>query len=193
MAWELLPSPTRSPRAQAPATTTPSLRCAGIFGPHPAGPRSGVQDHQLGFIGSAPVRPACSKTTRSSQGSTLPHRGRPACQVHRSPTGSACKHPRYLTAAPGSTVLNRPAPARESKLQARVHRRHSGPARLLQVTTSVRVLRPAPGDGPPSQVHRPRTGSACHLCSPLRRVLRSSTGRPRSGAWVACSGSSGLL
>ena len=36
-------------------------------------------------------------------------------------------------------------PAREFKLQARVHRRHSGPARLLQVTTSVRVLRPAPG------------------------------------------------
>ena len=191
MAWELLPSPTRPPRAQAPATTTPSLHCAGIFGPHPAGPRSGVQDHQLGFIGSAPVRPACSKTTRSSQGSTLPHRGRPACQVHRSHTGSACN---IHAISPLRRVLpNRPAPARESKLQARVHRRHSGPARLLQVTTSVRVLRPAPGDGPPSQVHRPHTGSACHLCSPLRRVLRSSTGRPRSGAWVACSGSSGLL
>ena len=144
MAWELLPSPTRPPRAQAPATTTPSLRCAGIFGPHPAGPRSGVQNHQLGFIGSAPVRPACSNNTLQS-GFYAPSQGTARLSGSSIPHRVGLQHPRYLTAAPGSTVLNRPAPARESKLQARVHRRHSGPARLLQVTTSVRVLRPAPG------------------------------------------------
>ena len=33
-------------------------------------------------------------------------------------------------------------PAREFKLQARVHRCHPGPARLLKVTLSARVLRP---------------------------------------------------
>ena len=170
--------------------TLPTHRCAGIFGPHPAGPRSGVQDHLLGFIGSALVRPACSKrhapvrALRSLSGDDPPVRfidpapGRPAT--------STLSHRCAGFYGPQSA-----GPAREFKLQARVHRRHSGPARLLQVTLSVSALRPTRGDGPLSQVHRPRTGSACHLCSPLRRVLRSSTGRPRSGARVACSGSSG--
>ena len=43
---------------------------------------------------------------------------------------------------------------------------------------------PLPHRGrPASQVHRSRTGSACNIraISPLRRVLRSSIGRPRSG------------
>ena len=190
MAWELLPSPTRPPRAQAPATTAPSLRCAGIFGPHPAGSRSGVQDHQLGFIGSAPVRPACSKqhaparVLRSLSGDDPPVRfidpapGRPAT-------------PTLSLRCAGFCGPQPAGPAREFKLQARVHRCHPGPARLLKVTLSARVLRPAPGDGPFSQVHRPRTGPACNHCSPLRRVLRSSTGRPRSEARLTSSGSSG--
>ena len=110
-------------RAQPRGTATAphTLRCAGTLGPRPAGPRSGVQDHQLGFIGSALVRPACSK-----------------------------QH----------------AP--------------------------VRVLHPHPRERPASPVHRPHTGSACNIYapSPLRRVLRSSTGRPRSGVQVTSSGSS---
>jgi hypothetical protein len=162
-----------------------------MLGPRPAGPRSGVQDHQLGFIGSALARAACSNNTLQSgfyapsqgmgqSGSSTPHQGRPATSTlpHR---------------CAGFYGPQPAGPARKFKLQARVHRSHSGPARLLQVTLSVRVLRPAPGDGPLSQVHRPSTGSACHHCSPLRRVLRSSTGRLRSEARVTGSGSSGPL
>jgi hypothetical protein len=160
VAWELLPSPTRPPRAQAPATTTPSLRCAGIFGPHPAGPRSGVQNHQLGFIGSAPVRPACSNNTLQS-GFYAPSQGTARQSGSSIPHRVGLQYSRYLTAAPGSTVLNRPAPLGSLSYKLGFIGATRGPACLLQVTTSVRVLRPAPGDGPLGQVHRPRTGSAC--------------------------------
>jgi len=178
----------------------PTHRCAGIIGPHPAGPRSGVQDHQLGFIGSAPVRPACSKqhapvrvlrslsgddppvrfidpapgrpatstlshrcagfygpqsagprsgvqVTSSgssaplrpgppassndlSQGSTPRSRGRPAR------TGSSAPHRvgllTPLSAAPGSTVLNRPAPLGSSGCLLGFIGPTLGPARLLK-------------------------------------------------------------
>ena len=147
----------------------------------------GVQDHQLGFIGSALARPACSNNMLQS-GFYAPSQG----TVHRSRTGSACN---IHAISPLRRVLRSPIGRPRSGVQV-TSSGSSAPLRpgpLLQVTPSVRVLRPAPGDGPLSQVHRPRTGSACHHCSPLRRVLRSSTGRPRSGAWVACSGSSGLL
>ena len=144
MAWELLPSPTRLPRAQAPATTTPSLRCAGIFGPHPAGPRSGVQNHQLGFIGSAPVRPACSNNTLQS-GFYAPSQGTARQSGSSIPHRVGLQHSRYITAAPGSTVLNRPAPLGSLSYKLGFNGATRGPACLLQVTTSVRVLRPAPG------------------------------------------------
>ena len=153
----------------------------------------GSSSHKLGFIGSALARPACSKQHASVRVLRPRLRERPASQVHRPRTGPGLQHLRSLTAAPGSTVLNRPAPAREFKLQARVYRCHPGPARLLKVTLSALVLRPRSRGRPVSQVHRPSTGSACNHCSPLRRVLRSSTGRPRSEARVASSGSSGPL
>ena len=205
------------------ATTTPSLRCAGIFGPHPAGPRSGVQDHLLGFIGSALVRPACSKrhapvralrslsgydppvrfidpapgrpatstlshrcagfygpqsagprsgvqVTSSgssaplrpgppassndlSQGSTPRPRGRPA------QSGSSAPHrvglPSLLSAAPGSTVLNRPAPLGSLGYVLGFIGPALGPARLLKQLALVRVLRPPlQGDGPASTLFR---------------------------------------
>ena len=191
MAWELLPSPTRPPRAQAPAL---------ISGPPPT-LRAGPDGSRTGPQWLEPSREAFSAHTHSplrrdpqpSSGRAPPGSSRSPARVYRVRSGPArllqnntlqsgfyapsqgtarlsgssiphrvgLQHPRYLTAAPGSTVLNRPAPARESKLQARVHRGHTGPARQLPVTTSVRVLRPAPGDGPHGQVHRPRTGSAC--------------------------------
>ncbi len=54
----------------------------------------------------------------------------------------------------------------------RVHGPHlAGPARKLKLTIQVRFIGPAPG--------RPAA-----TLSPLHRVLRSSTGRPRSGAQV---------
>ncbi len=143
MAWELLPSPTRPPRAQAPATTTPSLSCAGTLGPQPARPRSGVQVRSSGPPGPlrsgppaqdnvlqpglTPSPPPLQGTGRQSDSST-PHR-------------VGLQYPRSLTAATGSTALNRPAPAGEFKLQARVYRCHLGPARLLKVTLTARVLR----------------------------------------------------
>jgi len=113
------PSPGRGPAREFKTT------CSGLLGPPRPGPPAQNDTLQSGFY-------APSQGTARQSGLSIPHR-------------VGLQHPRYLTAAPGSTVLNRPAPARESKLQARVHRRHSGPARLLQVTTSVRVLRPAPG------------------------------------------------
>jgi hypothetical protein len=103
-----------------------------------------------------------------------------SARVHQSCNNHAhsplCRVPRTSTGAPRS-------------LQARVYR-DSGPGQPAQGIRS-RVLRPASGNGPPSQVHRPAPGRACniHAHSPLRRVLRSSTGRPRSGVQVTSSGS----
>ena len=185
MAWELLPSPTRPPRAQAPATTTPSLRCAGIFGPHPAGPRSGVQNHQLGLIGSAPVRPACSKqhapvrVLRSLTGDDPPVRfidpapGRPAT--------FALSHRCAGFYGPQSA-----GPARESKLQARVHRRHTGPG----LPASSNDL--SQGSTPRSRGRPARTGSSAPHRVGLLTLLSAAPGstvlnRP------ATLGSSGCL
>jgi hypothetical protein len=150
------------------------------------------------FKSEARAHPASSCPARLLK-TTCPSQG-----LRPSPASGNGPPVRIINPAPGrpaiSTLPHRcdgfyghqPAgPAREFKLQARVHRCHPGPARLLKVTLSARVLRPAPGDGPFSQVHRPRTGPACNHCSPLRRVLRSSTGRPRSEARLTSSGSSG--
>ncbi len=142
-------------------------------------------------VRSGPAR--LPKATRSSQCSTPP------------PQGTA--HPvRFIGPAPGrpatTTLTHRCAgfygpqpagPAREFKLQARVHRVRSGPARLLKVTRpSLGSTPPLQGTAHPVKVHRPRTGSACNHCSPLRRVPRPPThGRPRSEAQVTSSGSSG--
>jgi hypothetical protein len=69
-------------------------------------------------------------------------RERPDSQVHRPCTGPACNI--YAHVSPLRWVLRSSTgrPRREFKLQARVHRSHSGPARLLMVTQPVRVLRP---------------------------------------------------
>ncbi len=60
------------------------------------------------------------------------------------PSRKALQQPRPLSAAPGSSVLNRPGPAREFKLQARVYRIRSGPARLLKTTRSSQGSTPQP-------------------------------------------------
>ena len=95
------------------------------------------------------------------------------------------QQPRPLSAAPGSSALNRPGPAREFQV------RSSGPPGLFRSGPPAQDNMPQPGlaplprirERPASQDHQPRTGSTCniHAPSPLRRVLRSSTGRPRTG------------
>ena len=115
----------------------------------------------------------------------------------RQPVHRALKRqqqPRPLSAAPGSSALNRPGPAREFQV------RSSGPPGLFRSGPPAQDNMPQPGlaplprfrERPASQDHQPRTGSACniHAPSPLRRVLRSSTGRPRTGVQVTSSGSS---
>jgi len=147
----------------------PTHRCAGIIGPHPAGPRSGVQDHQLGFIGSAPVRPACSKTTRSSQGSTLPHRDGPPV--------------RFIDPAPG-----RPATSTLSHRCAGFYGPQSaGPRSGVQVTSSgsSAPLRPGPpassndlsqGSTPRSRGRPARTGSSAPHRVGLLTLLSAAPG-----------------
>jgi hypothetical protein len=106
------------------------------------------------------------------------------------PQGTATTTP--TLAAPGLRFINRPGPAREVKLQARVQLvpLQARPACSKQ-HAPVRVLRSCLRERPASQVHRPRPGSACNIYarSPLHRVLRPSIGRPRSGAQVTSSGS----
>ena len=86
----------------------------------------------------------------------------------------------------GFTVSFGRAPLGSSRSPARVYRVRSGPARLLKQHAPVRVLRPVSGGRPASQVLRRRTRAT----SPLRWVLRSPIGRPRSGVQVTSSGSS---
>ena len=153
-------------------------------------------------VHSGPAR--LLRTTRSSQGSTPRSRGRPARTgsseaaavkarwlgnfCPRQPVHRALKRqqqPRPLPAAPGSSALNRPGPAREFQV------RSSGPPGLFRSGPPAQDNMPQPGlaplprfrERPASQDHQPRTGSTCniHAPSPLRRVLRSSTGRPRTG------------
>ena len=93
------------------------------------------------------------------------------------------QQPRPLSAAPGSSALIRPGPAREFKTTSSGL---SGPLRSgppAQTTRSSQGSTLPHRGRPASQVLRSRTGSACNIraISPLRRVLRSSIGRPRSG------------
>ncbi len=82
---------------------------AGFHGPQPAGPRSGVQVTSSGSLGPPwPGPPA--QATRSSQGSTPRFRKRPVQSGSLAHHRVGMQHPRSLTAAPGSTVHNRPAP-----------------------------------------------------------------------------------
>jgi hypothetical protein len=105
----------------------------------------------------------------------------------RQPVHRALKRqqqPRPLSAAPGSSALIRPGPAREFKTTSSGL---SGPLRSgppAQTTRSSQGSTLPHRGRPASQVHRSRTGSACniHAISPLRRVLRSSIGRPPLGS-----------
>ena len=77
------------PAPGRPATSAPSHRCAGFYGPQSAGPRSGVQVTSSGS--SAPLRPGPPASSNDlSQGSTPRSRDGPLGQVHRPRTGSAC-------------------------------------------------------------------------------------------------------
>ena len=81
----------------------------------------------------------------------------------RQPVHRALKRqqqPRPLSAAPGSSALNRPGPAREFKSEARAHPASSGPARLLKTTCPSQGLRPSPasGNGPPVRIINPAPG-----------------------------------
>jgi hypothetical protein len=92
-------------------------------------PRSGVQVTSLGS--SVPLRPGPPASSNAlSQGSTPRSRGRPA---H---SGSSAPHrvglPSLLSAAPGSTVLNRPAPLGSLGCLLGFIGPTLGPARLLK-------------------------------------------------------------
>ena len=81
----------------------------------------------------------------------------------RQPVHRALKRqqqPRPLSAAPGSSALNRPGPAREFKSEARAHPASSGPARLPKTTCPSQGLRPSPasGNGPPVRIINPAPG-----------------------------------
>jgi hypothetical protein len=133
--------------------------------------------------------PAGQTKLQLSQGSAA-RPGRPAETIKARLIGPAPGRPRatHFRCA-GINGLHPAGPARKFKLRSRVHRLHPGPASLIKLLASVRVLLPTttPGAGPLDalhQVHRPRTGPPGSTLSPLRRVLWSSPGRPRTEVQV---------
>ena len=126
-------------RQQQPRPLSAAPGSSALNRPGPA--REFKSEARVHPVPSGPAR--LLKTTCSSQGLRHPPLQGTARQSGSStPLRVGLQDPRSLTAATGSTVLNRPAPAREFKLQARVYRCHPGPGRLLKVTLSARVLRP---------------------------------------------------
>ena len=120
-------------------------------------------------------------------------RERPASQVHQPRTGSACN---ILASSPLRRVLRSSTGRPRSGVQVT----SSGSLVPLRAGPPAQSNAPSPGSTPPLQGtarsvrftgHAP--GRPCNHCSPLRRVLRSSTGRSRSEARVTSSGSSGPL
>ena len=117
------------PAPGRPATFALSHRCAGFYGPQSAGPaRESKLQARVHRRHSGPGLPASSNDL--SQGSTPRSRGRPAR------TGSSAPHRvgllTLLSAAPGSTVLNRPAPLGSSGCLLGFIGPTLGPARLLK-------------------------------------------------------------
>ena len=159
MAWELLPSPTRPPRAQAPATTTPSLRCAGFYGPQQAGPA-----RELGLL--ARVHRAYSwpgplaQVTRLGQGSTPPLQG--TAQPARS-LGSSIPHQVGLTAAARHSGSSAPHQGRPAVNCAS---RDTGP-----------INGPGPHDDPDTGAPEPRgcPDILCHCVAPGSSCLINGT------------------
>ena len=175
MAWELLPSPTRPSRAQAPAL---------IPGPSPTG-RPGWKQHGLQIRRIVTVfLPGCSLTALCALGETESgNRGRQPVSA-KSPAARHCNDPAHSPLRRDPRPSSGRAPLGSSRSPARVYRVRSGPARLLKTTRSSQGSTLPHRGRPARQVYRSRTGSACniHAISPLRRVLRSSIGRPPLGS-----------